>query len=49
MLSYYEEDQTHPLNLFQYSFLKYHYTASLLKIVLTQLSDYTGCGGGGGG
>jgi hypothetical protein len=55
-LSYYEEDRTHPLNLylFQCSFLKYsiYHTASLLKIFLTQLSDYThrvwGRGGGGG-
>ena len=31
MLSYYEEVQTHPLNLFQYAFLKYFLRCQFIK------------------
>ncbi len=44
MLSYYEEDQTHPLDVFQYSFLKYFLHCQFIENILTKLSDYTGCG-----
>ncbi len=49
MLSYYEEDQTHPLMYSNIQFKNIYYTASLLQIFLTQFSNYTGCGGRGGG
>ncbi len=48
MLSYYEEVQTHPLNLFQYAFLKYFLRCQFIKNISDPAQVLTqGVGAGG--
>ena len=49
MLSYYEEVQTHPLNLFQYALLKYFLRCQFIKNISDPAQVLTqGVGAGGG-
>jgi hypothetical protein len=50
MLSYYEEVQTHPLNLFQYALLKYFLRCQFIKNISDPAQVLTqGVGAGEGG
>jgi hypothetical protein len=50
MLSYYEELQTHPLNLFPYALLKYFLRCQFIKNISDPAQVLTqGLGRGGGG
>jgi hypothetical protein len=51
MLSYYEEVQTHPLNLFQYALIKYFLRCQFIKNISDPaqvLTQGVGAAGGGG-